>query len=120
MLLFDIGCAVIIHHRRTVRTGKAQLQGIEEALQSFDKSFSTLRQVAADAVSELGNTSDRLTAAAEAASAQTNTASKAASATAEDVLATASSTGQLSRSIQEIHGQATHSAGMAHEAISQA
>jgi methyl-accepting chemotaxis protein len=120
MLLFDVATAVTAHYRRDMHAGNARLQEIDVALQNFNRSFGALRQVAVEAMGELGDTSNRLTAAAEAASAQTSTASKAAGAAAEEVLTTASATGELSRSIQDVHDEAKHSAEMAHAATSQA
>jgi methyl-accepting chemotaxis protein len=120
MLLFDVATAVTAHYRREMHAGNARLQEIESALESFNSSFGTLRQVAVEAMGELGNTSNHLTAAAEAASAQTSTAAKAAGAAAEEVLTTASATEELSRSIADVHDAAKHSAEMAHAATSQA
>jgi methyl-accepting chemotaxis protein len=120
VLLFDVATAVTAHYRRGMHAGNARLQEIEVALQSFNSSFGTLKQAAVEAMGELGNTSNRLTAVAEAASAQTSTASKAAGAAAEGVLTTASATEGLSRSIQDVHDEARHSAEMAHAATSQA
>ena len=120
MLLFDVATAVTAHYRREMHAGNVRLQEIDAALQNFNTSFGTLRQVAVEAMGELSNTSNRLTDAAEAASAQTSTASKAAGAAAEEVLSTASATEDLSRSIQDVHDEARHSAQMAHAATSQA
>jgi methyl-accepting chemotaxis protein len=120
VLMFDVTNAMVFHYRAESLTDKARGDALSGAVNEFGQTMSELRDGLISVVESLGGSSRQLAALAERASVDTGAATGAASGTLENFARTAAATEEISASIDEIRTQATRSAGMAHQAVSQA
>ena len=120
MLALDVGTALACYNEIDVQASQSDTQGLREAVEHFAGAVKDVRQSIIVTVSQLGETSARLSSLAQTASHDANTATDAADDTSKTVENTAASTEELSVSIAHIHAEATRSAEMAHQSVSQA
>jgi methyl-accepting chemotaxis protein len=120
VLMFDVTNAMVFHYRAESLNDKARGDALSGAVDEFGQTVSELRDGLFAVVEALGGSSRQLAALAERASTETGAATGAASGTLENFARTAAATEEISASIDEIRTQATRSAGMAHQAVSQA
>jgi methyl-accepting chemotaxis protein len=120
VLMLDVTNATVFHYRAESVKDKARGDALSGAVDEFGQTVSELRHGLIAVVESLGGRSRQLATLAECATAETGAATGAAAGTVENFARTAAATEEISASIDEIRTQATRSAGMAHEAVSQA
>ena len=116
VLLLDVANAVSLHHAAEIATIRARAEELEAAIRNFDDRIKGVRETIARAVGSLTETSGELAATAQDATERADTAINSAAAAAQDIAGTAGATEQMSATNAEIHGKATQSAALAHQA----
>jgi len=120
ILMLDAANAVACHGNTEVAAAKVRTEKLVEAIGQFARTAATVRSAIGDAITTLGETSDRMTALAAASNGEAERASKAADETASDVGDMADVTEKMQSSIAQIHHEAMQSAAMARQSIARA
>jgi methyl-accepting chemotaxis protein len=120
ILALDVANGVACHNEMEVQADNSQISELAVAIEHFAGTVKDVRLTINSTVTELGETAGHLSALAQTARSDANTAASAADDTAKGVETTAASTEELSVSIAHIHAEATRSAEMAHQSVSQA
>jgi methyl-accepting chemotaxis protein len=117
LALLDNANAIFCHNELAVNESKARSDRLGEAIGRFGGTMNQVRSAIADAVNELGASSQRLSSLAQHSNHHANTAVQIAEDSAKDANGMASAAEELSTSIGEIRAQSSRSANMALEAV---
>ncbi|MDB5512265.1 MAG: methyl-accepting chemotaxis protein McpB [Enterovirga sp.] len=119
-LLLDVACAVIYHSHQLTRRAEARAAGLDQAIAAFSESATDVRSSMNELAVSLTSTSGRLTSLAEHARREVATARQATAGASANADATASSTQEMSASIDEIDEHVRRSVDLATSASLQA
>jgi methyl-accepting chemotaxis protein len=115
--LMDAANAVFCHNELAVNESKARGDKLEGAIAKFGATMNDVRLAIANAVNELGASSQRLSSLAQNSNQHANLAVGIADSSAKNANSMANAAEELSSSIGEIRAQSSRSAKMAFEAV---
>ncbi len=115
--LLDNANAIFCHNELAVNESKERGDKLQFAIGHFGTTMDQVRSAIANAVSELGASSQRLSSLAQNSNQHANLASGIADNSAKNANSMASAAEELSTSIHEIRTQSSRSAKMAFEAV---
>jgi len=117
LALLDNANAIYCHNELAVDQGKLRGDKLEAAISRFGTTMDEVRSAIANAVNELGASSQRLSSLAQNSNQHANLAAGIADSGAKNATGMASAAEELSSSIGEIRAQSSRSAKMAFEAV---
>lgn len=117
LALLDNANAIFCHNELAVNESKERGDRLQAAIAHFGTTMDQVRSAIANAVNELGGSSQRLSSLAQNSNKHANLASGIADNSARNANAMASAAEELSSAIGEIRTQSSHSAKMAFEAV---
>jgi methyl-accepting chemotaxis protein len=115
--LMDAANAVFCHNELAVNESKERGDRLQAAITRFGTTMDQVRSAIANAVSELGGSSQRLSSLAQNSTQHANLAAGVADSSARNATSMASAAEELSTAIGEIRTQSARSATMAFEAV---
>ena len=115
--LLDSANAIFCHNELAVNAGKERGDRLQSAIDRFGSTMDNVRAAIAGAVTELGNSSRRLSSLAQNSNQHANLAAGIADNSAKSANSMANAAEELSSSIGEIRAQSANSAKMAFEAV---
>ena len=119
VVVMDVAIGGVLHYQAKAREAKASAVELVEAISEFSNTIQDVRVVTMSAVASLRETAGKLAELAQNGADQAETAARAANETASNAAQMAHATEELFASISNIRQQATTSAGMAYDAVSQ-
>jgi methyl-accepting chemotaxis protein len=115
--LLDNANAIFCHNELAVNESKERGDRLQGAIGRFGTTMNEVRSAIANAVSELGASSQRLSSLAQNSNQHANLAAGIADSSAKNANSMASAAEELSSAIGEIRAQSSRSAKMAFEAV---
>jgi methyl-accepting chemotaxis protein len=117
LFLLDNANAIACHNELAVNESKAHSERLGDAISSFGAVTDNVRKAIAEAIGELGASSQRLSSLAQNSNNHANLAAGIADSTAKNAVSMANAAEELSSAIAEIRGRSSRSAKMSLEAV---